>query len=80
MAFHPHPRLSDLGQQILFAKKYFNDPELSSYVDELYQQVDFQDAIADPDTGGIYMIINSDGSGQKVGRHKAHVPEDISYF
>lgn len=49
----------------LFAKKYFNDPELSSYVDELYQQVDFQDAIADPDTGGIYMIINSDGSGNE---------------
>lgn len=49
----------------LFAKKYFNDPELSFYVDEIYQRIDFQDAIASAETGGIYMIIDSDGSGNE---------------
>ena len=47
----------------LFAKKYFNDPELSIYVDELFNSIDFQDALASLDTGGMYMIMDADGKG-----------------
>ena len=47
----------------LFAKKYFNDPELGVYVDELFNSIDFQDALASLDTGGMYMIMDADGKG-----------------
>lgn len=47
----------------LFAAKYFNDPELNAMVSKLYHSIDFGAAIADPDTGGIYMIMNADGTG-----------------
>jgi len=47
----------------LFAKKYFNDPELGVYVDELFNSIDFQDALAFLDTGGMYMIMDADGKG-----------------
>lgn len=47
----------------LFAKKYFNNAELSCYVDELYHSIDFQDALASLETGGMYMIMDADGKG-----------------
>lgn len=47
----------------LFAEKYFNDPELSESVAKLYHSIDFEAAIADIDTGGIYLTMNEDGTG-----------------
>ena len=47
----------------LFAANYFNDPELNTMVAKLYHSIDFGAAIADPNTGGIYMIMNADGTG-----------------
>lgn len=47
----------------LFAEKYFNDPTLSEAVAELYYSIDFEAALADIDTGGIYLTMNEDGSG-----------------
>lgn len=47
----------------LFAEKYFNDSELSESVAKLYQSIDFEAAIADTDTGGIYLTLNEDGTG-----------------
>ena len=47
----------------LFAANYFNDPELNTMVAKLYHSIDFGAAIADPNTGGIYMIMNANGTG-----------------
>ena len=47
----------------LFAANYFDDPELNTMVAKLYHSIDFGAAIADPETGGIYMIMNADGTG-----------------
>lgn len=47
----------------LFAEKYFNDAELSEAVAKLYHSIDFEAALADSDTGGIYLTMNQDGTG-----------------
>lgn len=47
----------------LFCKKYFNDPEISQYVDELWDSIDFESAIADVEGGRIYMTMDKDGNG-----------------
>lgn len=47
----------------LFAEKYFNDAELSEAVAKLYHSIDFEAALADSETGGIYLTMNQDGTG-----------------
>ncbi|MGX7150827.1 InlB B-repeat-containing protein [Enterococcus ureasiticus] len=47
----------------MFAEKYFNDAALSESVAKLYHSIDFEAAIADIDTGGIYLTMNEDGTG-----------------
>lgn len=47
----------------LFAENYFNDPALSEAVAKLYHSIDFDAAIADVETGGIYLTMNEDGTG-----------------
>ncbi|MFD0860591.1 T9SS type A sorting domain-containing protein [Sungkyunkwania multivorans] len=47
----------------LFAKKYFNDNEISAYADELFLSVDWEAAIANPSTGAIWRELDSGGNG-----------------
>lgn len=47
----------------LFAAKYFNDPALTTAATQLYNSIDFEAAIANIDTGGIYLTMNADGTG-----------------
>ena len=47
----------------LFAKKYFQTSEVSSYAEMLWDSIDWSVVIADPETGGIYRELLSDGSG-----------------
>lgn len=47
----------------MFAEKYFNDEALSEAVAKLYHSIDFEAAIADVETGGIYLTMNEDGTG-----------------
>ncbi|WP_299212243.1 discoidin domain-containing protein [uncultured Dokdonia sp.] len=53
-----------LAAGALFAKKYFNDPEISSYADELFLSVDWAAAINNPSTGSIWRELDGNGNGQ----------------
>ncbi len=53
-----------LATGALFAKKYFNDPEISSYADELFLSIDWAAAINNPSTGAIWRELDGNGNGQ----------------
>lgn len=48
----------------LFCKNYFLDDSVSKYVDELWESIEFQEAIADPVLGRIYREMDSLGGGK----------------
>ena len=49
----------------LFCKKYFcNSEAIKEYADQLWDSVDWSKAIQDPQTGGIYLEMQADGSGK----------------
>lgn len=52
----------------LFCKNYFQDDSITKYVDELWNSIDFNAAIADPALGRIYLEMEANGSG-KVGSY-----------
>ena len=49
----------------LFCMNYFRDDEISKYVKELWNSIDFEAAIANPDAGEIFLEMNSDGTGKE---------------
>ena len=50
----------------LFCKKYFCDNnEIVSYVDLLWSSINWQKAIQNPETGGLYRVMKEDGSGDE---------------
>ncbi|MEM6800230.1 MAG: hypothetical protein AAF696_02440, partial [Bacteroidota bacterium] len=48
----------------LFCKNYFQDDSIDKYVDELWNSIDFNAAIADPALGRIYLEMEANGSGK----------------
>lgn len=53
-----------LAAGALFAKKYFNDAEVSAYADELFLSIDWAAAISNPNTGAIWRELDGNGNGQ----------------
>ncbi|WP_194766031.1 T9SS type A sorting domain-containing protein [Tamlana sp. I1] len=53
-----------LAAGALFAKKYFNDAEVSAYADEIFLSVDWGAAINNPSTGAIWRELDANGNGQ----------------
>jgi len=53
-----------LATGALFAKKYFNDPEISAYADEIFLSVDWKAAIRNASTGAIWRELDGNGNGQ----------------
>lgn len=48
----------------LFCKKYFSqNTTIASLADELYKSIDWSKAIADPQTGAIYLSLDANGNG-----------------
>lgn len=47
----------------LFCKNYFQNDAISNLVNELWNSIDFQAAIANSSTGKIYLSMNSNGTG-----------------
>ena len=47
----------------LFVENYFDDPVLTVLVYELWHSIDWESAIQNPDTGGIFRELNPDGTG-----------------
>ncbi|WP_047547467.1 T9SS type A sorting domain-containing protein [Psychroserpens sp. Hel_I_66] len=53
-----------LAAGALFAKKYFNDAEISALADELFLSVEWSAAISNPSTGAIWRELQPNGAGQ----------------
>ena len=47
----------------LFAMKYFEDDSITHYTMELWNSIDFEAAIENPNTGKIYLSMNANGTG-----------------
>ena len=47
----------------LFCMKYFKSNIITQYVMDLWNSIDFDAAIANPTSGGIYIAMNANGTG-----------------
>lgn len=52
-----------LAAGALFAKKYFNDAEVSGLADQIFLSVDWSAAISNPSTGAIWREFEANGNG-----------------
>lgn len=47
----------------LFCDRYFRSPVLSESVDRLWRSIDWSQAVANPETGRLYLTLNDEGTG-----------------